>query len=66
MISHLKYDFRLLRCFLKGFAGDQINLMLASAAWNFRKWMRDASSFWLCFLRVMLKFFPPILQLQPQ
>jgi IS5 family transposase len=28
LISHLKQDFRLLRCFLKGFQGDQLNLML--------------------------------------
>ena len=40
LLSHLKHDFRLLRCFLKGFRGDQLNLMLAAAAWNFRKWMR--------------------------
>ena len=41
VISHLKYHFRLLRCFLKGFQGDQINLMMAAAAWNFRKWMNQ-------------------------
>jgi IS5 family transposase len=57
VISHLKYDFRLLRCFLKGFEGDQINLMLAAAAWNLRKWMRDASSFWLNILRMVLGSF---------
>ena len=57
VISHLKYDFRLLRCFLKGFEGDQINLMLAAAAWNLRKWMREAASFWLNILRVMFGFF---------
>ncbi len=47
VISHLKHDFRLLRCFLKGFQGDQLNLMLAAAAWNFRKWMRLFTLFWL-------------------
>ena len=47
LISHLKHDFRLLRCFLKGFQGDQLNLMLAAAAWNFRKWMRMVMFFWL-------------------
>ena len=31
VISHLKADFRFLRCFLKGFQGDQLNLMLAAA-----------------------------------
>ena len=57
VISHLKYDFRLLRCFLKGFEGDQINLMLAAAAWNFRKWMREAASFWLNILSAMFGSF---------
>ena len=47
LLSHLKHDFRLLRCFLKGFQGDQLNLTLAAAAWNFRKWMRLFIPFWL-------------------
>jgi hypothetical protein len=51
LLSHLKHDFRLLRCFLKGFRGDQLNLMLAAAAWNFRKWMRLVILFWLRFFR---------------
>jgi len=50
VISHLKADLRRLRCFLKGFRGDQLNLMLAAAAWNFRKWMRRFTLFWLRFL----------------
>ena len=37
VISHLKHDFRLGRCFLKGSVGDALNLMLAGAAWNLRK-----------------------------
>jgi IS5 family transposase len=53
VIGHLKYDHQLLRCFLKGFAGDQINLMLAAAAWNFRKWMRELASFCLRFLQAL-------------
>jgi IS5 family transposase len=32
VISHLKHQYRLVRCFLKGFVGDQINLLLAAAA----------------------------------
>ena len=51
LLSHLKQDFRLWRCFLKGFQGDQLNLLLAAAAWNFRKWMRLFIIFWLRFLR---------------
>jgi IS5 family transposase len=50
LLSHLKQDFRLWRCFLKGFQGDQLNLTLAAAAWNFRKWMRLFIIFWLRFL----------------
>ena len=40
VIGHLKSDHRLKRNFLKGFVGDQINLLMAAAAFNFRKWMR--------------------------
>ena len=53
VISHLKHGLGLLRCFLKGFLGDQLNLMLAAAAWNFRKWMREISSFCLPFFRLL-------------
>lgn len=41
IIGHLKSDHRLKRNFLKGFMGDQINLLMAAAAFNFKKWMRD-------------------------
>jgi transposase, IS5 family len=40
VIGHLKSDHRLNRNYLKGFAGDQINVMMAAAAFNFKKWMR--------------------------
>lgn len=40
VIGHLKTDNRLSRNFLKGIAGDQINVMLVAAAFNLRKWMR--------------------------
>lgn len=40
VIGHLKTDNRLSRNFLKGITGDQINVMLASSAFNFKKWMR--------------------------
>ena len=39
IIGHLKSDFRLGRNYLKGFIGDQINLLLAATAWNLKKWM---------------------------
>ncbi len=48
IIGYLKSDHRLKRNFLRGFAGDddQINLLMAVAAFNFRKWMREVI-FWL-------------------
>ncbi len=42
VIGHLKSDHRLKRNFLKGFVGDQINLVMAAAAFSFKKWMREA------------------------
>jgi len=40
IISHLKTDFLLSRNFLKGEAGDSINLILSGAAFNLRKLIR--------------------------
>lgn len=40
LISHLKHDHRMIRNYLSGTAGDQINTLLASTAYNLRKWMR--------------------------
>ena len=39
IIGHLKSDFRLSRNFLKGINGDEINLLMAAAAWNLKKWL---------------------------
>ena len=39
IIGHLKQDFRLSRCRLKGSLGDRINLLMAACAWNLRKWL---------------------------
>lgn len=39
IIGHLKHDFRLARNYLKGTIGDTINLLLAAAAFNCKKWM---------------------------
>lgn len=41
VIGHLKDDFRMRRNFLKGLLGDQINVMLAAAAFNFKSWLRE-------------------------
>jgi len=40
LISHLKHDHRMLRNYLKGTSGVQINTLLAAAAYNMMKWMR--------------------------
>ena len=40
LISHLKYDHRMIKNYLSGTAGDQINTLLAATAYNMRKWMR--------------------------
>ena len=39
VIGHLKNDFRLARNYLKGTADDAVNLLLAAAAFNCKKWM---------------------------
>lgn len=40
IIGHLKSDYRMARNYLKGFKGDEINLLLAATAFNLKKWMR--------------------------
>ena len=56
IIGHLKSDFRLMRNFLKGSVGDSINLMLAAAAFNFKKWMRQLEGlFKLIFIAMILR-----------
>ena len=54
IIGHLKSDFRLARNYLKGFIGDQINLLLAATAWNLKKWM-NLYFFALIFGEIKLK-----------
>lgn len=39
IIGHMKYDHRMQRNYLKGFIGDEINLLLAASAFNLKKWM---------------------------
>jgi IS5 family transposase len=38
-IGHMKADHRLVRNYLKGFIGDEINLLLSASAYNMKKWM---------------------------
>jgi len=54
VIGHLKSDYGLARNYLKGHMGDGVNLMLAAAAFNFSKLMKELASFlfsilWLAF-----------------
>ena len=51
IIGHLKTDNRLSRNFLKGVTGDATNVMLAAAAFNFRKWMRKLKNFFGLFYK---------------
>lgn len=50
IIGHLKSDYRMARNYLKGSVGDSINLMLAAAAFNFKKWMRELQDFFAAIL----------------
>ncbi len=45
-IGHLKRDHRLNRNYYKGIAGDHYNVLLAGAAANFARWMRNAGKFY--------------------
>lgn len=42
VIGHVKHDHRMARCLLKGAIGDAMNLFMAAAAFNLKKWMRKA------------------------
>jgi IS5 family transposase len=42
VIGHLKSDFRLGRNFLKGLLGDSLNLLMAAAAFNLKKWINQS------------------------
>jgi len=51
IIGHLKTDYRLEKNYLKGVVGDSINMMLAAAAFNFKKWMRKMKNFFGSFFK---------------
>jgi transposase, IS5 family len=54
VISHLKTDNRLSRNFYKGIFGDNINVMLSAAAFNFKKLMNKWKSVFWDFLKMMI------------
>jgi len=51
IIGHVKSDHRMARNYLKGFIGDEINLLLAASAFNLKKWMNNFVLFFIA-LRV--------------
>lgn len=46
IIGHLKSDHRLCRNYLKGWLGDEMNVLLAAAGWNLRRLLRLISALW--------------------
>jgi len=55
IIGHLKSDFRLAVNYLKGIIVDHFNVLMASAAFNIKKWMRKTALF-LAFSLWTLKY----------
>ena len=56
-IGHLKEDHRLSRNYYKGIKGDDINVMLAAAAMNFKRMINIYKKMFLAFLFRLLKTF---------
>lgn len=57
IISHVKHDHRMQRNFYKGIVGDNINIMLAAAAFNFKRMINNwKSSLWLFLQESYRKF----------
>lgn len=54
VIGHLKADHRLGRNFYKGIVGDNINIMLAAAAYNFKRMMNKWKSSFYRFFQELL------------
>lgn len=76
ILGHLKHDYRMARNYLKGFMGDQINLLMAATAWNLKKWMNSfiralffSGNYWLLVLFISrftqrLKFMPHLAEIK--
>ena len=56
-ISHLKNDYRLSRNFYKGIVGDNINVMLAAAAMNFKRMINIWKEMFFAFLFRLFQIF---------
>lgn len=57
IIGHIKTDHRLNRNFYKGVVGDNINIMLAAAAFNFKRMMNKWKSSFGSFLQNLFYYF---------
>jgi IS5 family transposase len=55
IIGHIKNDHRMLRNYLKGHIGDAMNLFMACAAFNFRKFIRKMYFFCFKLLRDIIR-----------
>lgn len=58
VIGHLKQDYRLCRNYLKGIIGDNMNVILAAAAMNFKRrinlWRTEAMRRWLLIFKYFI------------
>jgi transposase, IS5 family len=63
VIGHLKSDHRLNRNFYKGIFGDNINIMLCAAAFNFKRMMNKWKSSFVAFLQNVFCVLRLLLQL---
>jgi IS5 family transposase len=50
VISHMKHNFGMIKNYLKGSIGDQINPMMAAAAFNFKSWLNKYRKTFLTFI----------------
>jgi IS5 family transposase len=61
VIGHLKSNYRLCRNYLKGIMGDNMNVILAAAAMNFKRrmnlWRTEAMRRWLLILNYVLDIY---------
>jgi len=61
IIGHVKSDHRMKINYLKGFIGDEMNLLLAASAFNMKKWMNNFIQ-----LIILVRFIAIITALQEQ
>ena len=56
VIGHLKHDHRMVRNYLKGTVGDEINALMAATAFNLKIWMREIEKN-ILLLKIFLRHF---------